>query len=120
MVKAFNVSGASDLESEYVQLNEPTVSLFPMAPYWQENVPVKFKVVSSGLSDAVVNWQADTNLFEFEGTTALPKNGEAEFTITIPSGEDVSRLDVSIIVIDSNGNILTENSRLYHRSQAMK
>ena len=114
MVKAFNVSGASDLESEYVQLNEPTVSLFPMAPYWQENVPVKFKVVSSGLSDAVVNWQADTNLFEFEGTTALPKNGEAEFTITIPSGEDVSRLDVSIIVIDSNGNILTENSRLYH------
>ena len=113
-VKAFNISGASDLESEYIRLNEPTVSLFPMAPYWQENVPVKFKVVSSGLSDAVVNWQADTNLFEFGGTTALPKNGEAEFTITIPNSEDFSRLDVSIVVIDSNGNILTEDSRLYH------
>ena len=113
-VKAFNLSGASDLESEYIQLNEPTISLFPMAPYWQENVPVKFKVVSSGLSNAVMNWQADTDLFEFEGTTVLPKNGEAEFTITIPSSEDFSRLDVSIIVIDSNGNILTESSTLYH------
>ena len=28
--------------------------------------------------------------------------------------EDFSRLDVSIIVIDSNGNILTESSTLYH------
>ena len=113
-VKAFNMSGASDLESENIQLNEPTISLFPMAPYWQEAVPVKFKVVSSGLSNAVVNWQADTNLFEFEGTTTLPKNGETEFTITIPSSEDFSRLDVSIVVIDSNGNILTEFSTLYH------
>ena len=111
---AKNATGVSDSESHQIRLIVPQVTISPSTVNWLPGDEVVIRINVDDMSRQVAAFWSVSEL-EIEGTLTFAANSQGSFSFQVPDRTSFSHLQISVVVIDSNGDTDSD----YHSLQRL-